>query len=523
MTTTPPERKVSDQDLQDLFNWLEAQPELKYVRRKISSTVCSYNRRGKTPIDRITIPDINLPEPKQGWLARIRDSVWVPGRHMRGKVFSTPELDRELETVAKLMSISTLWDFVTTIPLFQFSLNTALATLALPGAAALSFVLLVASNTVGEQSTNRSTPADASKASISLLAFILLCSIKTLFSGVGVDLMIGSRGIQAGYAKQLAAEKLVKDKQELTRLESGSPEDKLAIQRCSDLERQMQELGKDRERNNTQYISVFVQAYGSNADRTAEGALTSQQLESKYGAISRIPGVCRQRDVRKELNQEKAKPLAAAIENKSQLINQKPALAYLAAHEPEIYAEHFRDVGGRIEWVNGTDAVAQATIQFYSRLFRGELGSLGFSLFSLAVSVILTAAAATQIYLISRKRELKASYCSDLLLYRQRQLDDYDALATSIGDLGSVQVVDDISSVPAGDIVESPTLKRLMGSEAKTTADSAYAKAVYNRELFQLWREHLSLTGDTYYPAFSNDLDNHYRSIEANLLADAGE
>jgi hypothetical protein len=138
--------------------------------------------------------------------------------------------------------------------------------------------------------------------------------------------------------------------------------------------------------------------------------------------------VCRQRDALQALNIEKARPLAAAIERKSRAIAEKPPLAYLEKEEPELFAEHFRTANGKFEWVNGTEAVGQATNQFYSNLFAGQFGLLGFSLFTLSISVILTAAAAIMIYLISLNKQVQASFSGELLEYRDERLDEYQRI-----------------------------------------------------------------------------------------------
>lgn len=428
MTNSPNHVPAGKIDIEALFNWLEQQPELEHLRAKADNMLCEYKPGERTPELRITVNEKReLSSKKKSLFGKLKDVVWVPGQNMRGKAFATPELDASLDSVAKLMCISTLWDFFTTIPLFQFSLSGPMAAAALPGATVLSFILLVASNVAGENATDR-RKGHSAKATWSLAAFVFLCTAKTLFSGVGVDLWIGSKSIASSYAAELAAAKLEKDKAERKRLETGGADFQVAAQRCSELEQQMKELGANRQANDTQYVSLYVQAYGSNAVTAADRGLTPQQQIQRYGSVAAIPGVCRQRDAFQALNTEKAKPLAAAIERKSRAFAEKPALAYLEKEEPELYAEHFRTVNGKLEWVNGNEAVGQATNQFYANLLAGKLGLLGFSLFTLAISVILTGAAAIMIYLISLNKQVQASFSGELLQYRDKRLDDYQKI-----------------------------------------------------------------------------------------------
>lgn len=427
MSNPPSQSQVGKIDIEALFNWLEQQPELEHLRKRADSVVCAYKPGEPTSAQRIVLNDKLEISGKKSWLRHLKEIVWVPGESMRGKAFATPELDASLNSVAKLMCISTLWDFFATIPLFQFSLSGPMGLLSGPGAIVLSFLLLWSSNVAGESSTNR-TRENGSKATWSLAAFLLLCTAKTLFSGVGVDLWIGSQGIASVYAAELADTKLAKDKDELKRLEISGADFQAAAKACADLEQQMKSL--DRNTNEKQYISLYVRALGSNAVTVADRGLTPKQLIGRYGSVGSIPGVCRQRDALQALNIEKSRPLALAIERKSQAMAQKPPLAFLEQQEPDLFKEHFRRVNNRIEWVNGTEAVGQATNQFYSNLFAGKLGLLGFSLFTLSVSVILTGAAALMLYLTSLNTQVKASYLGELEQYRDRRLDEYQELIT---------------------------------------------------------------------------------------------
>ena len=415
-------------EIEELFNWLEQQPELEDIRTQAATTVCEYRPGETSPSARIQCnSDKELATGRKGPLQKLFEVVWVPGRSMRGDAFSTPELDQSLNSVAKLMCISTLWDFFCTIPLFQFSLMGPLAGASFPGAVVLSFLLLWASNVAGENSTDR-RPRHSSRAKWSLAAFVLLCSAKTVFSGVGIDLWIGSKAIASEYAKkELASPKLAADKAEIKQRETEGQEYQKADQRCTELQAQMSQM--DRATNEKQYISLYVQALGFNADKQANQGLTTPQLISKYGGPDKIPGKCSQRDAWLYLNKQKLAPFIKQVEIKRQQINQLPPLAYLEKYEPELFKAHFRSLGnGDIEWVNGTEAVGQATKQFYANLFAGNLGILGFSLFMLSISIILTGAASIMLYLTGGNPQIQASFTGELKQFRDRRLSEYDNL-----------------------------------------------------------------------------------------------
>ena len=412
-------------DIENLYDWLEQQPELAHLREQAAATPCEYRPAEPTPQLRLTTNAISeLPAGNTGVIAKLWEIIWVPGRNMRGKAFSTPELDASLGSVAKLMCISTLWDFVTTIPLFSFSLS-LFAWASVPAGTALSFILLWASNVAGENATDR-RPRHAAKANWSLAAFVLLSAAKTLTSGVGVDLMIGNRAVAAGYAEKLALTKLAEDRANLKT--QSQPDSNLvaATQRCDELQAQMQELGKNRAANDAQYISILVQANGTFADNKTDRDLSSEELSKKY---SLSKGVCAYKQALNDLQKQKNLPYLNSIEKREKEQKALPPLEYLEKFEPNIFNEHFRSDGDSIEWVNGSEAVGEATDQFYKKLLAGELGLLGFSLFTFGISVILTGAASVMLYMTGKNPQVQASFTGDLERYRNNRLSDYEKLA----------------------------------------------------------------------------------------------
>jgi len=409
--------------IEELFDWIEQQPELAHLREQVASTPCEYRPTEPAELRLKTNTILELPSDDRGPIGKLWEIVWVPGRKMRGKAFSTPELDASLSSVAKLMSISTLWDFVTTIPLFSFSLS-LFGWASVPAGTALSFMLLWASNVAGENATDR-RPRHAAKANWSLAAFVLLSAAKTLTSGVGVDLMIGNRAVAAGYAEKLALTKLAEDRANLAKQSQPDANLIAATQRCDELQAQMQELGKNRAANDVQYTSVLVQANGTFEDNKTDKALSNKELSKKY---SLSKGVCVYKQALNGLQKEKNQVFVSDIETREKAQKRLPPLSYLQKYEPNIFKEHFSDNSGKIGWVNGSEAVGEATDQFYKKLFAGELGLLGFSLFTFGISVILTGAASIMLYLSGKNPEVHASRMQYLQNFRLNRLSQYESL-----------------------------------------------------------------------------------------------
>lgn len=413
-------------DTEELLKWIERQPELAEIRQQAELAKAKYIPIQTEQALRIVIDtNRNLKSNRSQWFSKFREIIWVPHHKLRGKAYATEQLDQSLGSAAKLMSLTTLWDFFTTLPIFWFGLKGSLGVLAGPSTAGLAFLLLWVSNVAGENAMNRSK-GNAGKATISLVAFVVLSLAKTAFSGVGIDLLIGSQAIASRYAERLATEKLVQDKATIKTLEQGGPELKAVAAECTRLKQEMGQV--NRNANEKQFISLFVQANGLNAQVAQDQGLNAAQLIKRYGSATRISGYCRQESVLRELNVEKNKKLREQVDRNSQLIKSKPPLAFLREQEPDIFKEHFIDTGsGKVEWVNGTEAVGEATDQFYKALLAGQFGLLGFALFFLVVALILMAVSSVLIYQLSLSRGVKASFTSGLTKYRDARLEHYRA------------------------------------------------------------------------------------------------
>lgn len=405
-------------DLDALINWIESRKELQPLREQAEEIQAEYNRSGKHKTERIRIlRDKVVLETKTNPFKSFLQTIWVPPRSLRGTSFSTSSVDKTLGTTSKMLSISTLWDFVCTLPLFTFGLS-PLGPASFPAAVVLSYLILWASNVSGEKSTDRHDPVQAKAATLSVYAFLLLSLTKTAFSGVGVDLVLGSRGIQAEFAGVLAAEALTKGKEDFkNEIEPDSNELIAATKQCKVAESELDEATKNRAKPGGENVfqTKYRVAYGTLREQKERQGLNPAQVIQKFGSIGQIQGYCAQRAIYRALHVEKVNTARGELEVKSKAINSTNSLDYLREYEPSIYSENFRDVGDDIEWVNGTTAVAQATEQFWAKLLSGQFGQIGFSLFFLVVSLILSISATLMLYQVSISSELKASFDDDVL------------------------------------------------------------------------------------------------------------
>ena len=419
------QRPSGEVDLDELIEWIKRRPELADIRKAADKAKADYQPDNATPRERIILSVDRQYKPKNSsFINSLKEIIWVPPSSMRGKAYSTPTLDSTINTTSKMMSISTLWDFFCTLPLLKFGLSGPLGFFSWPAAITLSLIILVASNVAGEKSTDRHDQGHSKTANLAIIAFVLLSLAKTAFSGVGVDLFIGSRSVASKYADQLVQQKLLSDQKELERQRQPQPILLQARKECSVLEDRLQG-GIDRSKNEKAWISAYILAYGSNLEKVANKSLTSAQIIDKYGSIAKVPGACNRKRLLEAMSNDKTKVFSEEIDNKIRLSTSIPSLTFLKQYESDLFAEHFKMQDGKLEWVSGTTAVAQATDQFWQQLGQGEYGKLGFSLFFLIISLILTSVASIMIYQLSQNKSIKASFSQQVMDERGSRLQDY--------------------------------------------------------------------------------------------------
>ena len=420
----------------ELIHWIETQDDLKSLRRQAESSLCEYKPNEATLEDKIKVMPRNRLAAKVNPFGSILSNFWIQGRSLRGKFYSSPELDSSLSSTAKVTSISTLWDFFTTLPILFFAVSFLGGALSVPTALVIGYLILWASNSSGENATNASKDSKG-RAKASLVAFIILSLAKTVVSGVGTDLLLSQNTISENFAG-----KLVKEQQSTNDKLLSENSNELAIRRqeCSQITDQLSRV--DRGTQPTTWNSLYVRANGTYADQAADRGLTPQEIIKKYGA--NIPP-CKYVKAVDLINS------SAFNENKAskQESLAKSNMANLLLDYPQIYGLYFRgtpeslkgtwkwsDSGkaspepefakGPFRWADGSVAVEQATTQFFEKLFDpNKISSLGFSLFTFTISVVLSSTATILLYQPSKDKGVRASYSPEVAKKSNELLSKY--------------------------------------------------------------------------------------------------
>ena len=428
----------------ELLNWIETQPELDYIRKQANATKVDY-RLDETEINRRIRPNprTELPESKN-LIVKIKDAFWVPGSNLRGTSYASKEHDKYLDQTAKVMSLSTIWDFVCTYPIFLYALKgfKGLALAPLPVATVLSLFILWVSNVVGENSTNRSK-GRSGRANLSLIVFLILSAAKTAVSGVGLDMMLSENRIMQEKAGDILRDKgfqtnLVKN--QVFEDDSFSEQLKGATEQCDTLTLQQEKLNLEKGSNRRIFNNLDSQKYLKPSNFKE---LSSEELLSDY---SNQIGPCYKKELIESIQAQERRSINQNLVgmNISKATTDNLAALYLTSkgdyynsfygypldgfNVQEFKAKFDENFNlnivegcdnekceGPVRWVNGSDAIAASFTQFFRKLGDpSQIYSLSLSLFGFIVSIVLSGAAVSFLYLASKNKETRASYSNQL-------------------------------------------------------------------------------------------------------------
>jgi hypothetical protein len=99
---------------------------------------------------------------------------------------------------------------------------------------------------------------------------------------------------------------------------------------------------------------------------------------------------------------------------------------FLKTYFPDIFSDKFKTINNTVIIRDGGEMVGAANSQFFNKLKDPKMvWSLGFSLFWMFVSIILSLGAVFLLWSKSRSEDMKMSYSNELLLEREKFLQGY--------------------------------------------------------------------------------------------------
>ena len=434
----------------ELLNWIKSQPDLEHIRKLANQTKVQYNKNEKNLSKRIRVFNRAKYKTKKSLLKSVFEIFWVPGRKLRGTAYSNKNLDQQLNQTASIMSLSTIWDFICTSPvIYYFAKGSGL--LVLPMSALYAILLLVMSNKAGEFAMNRSKESNRT-ASFLLIVFFTLSFIKTLMSGVGIDLVSRSGEIKNLTAKEFVNSKSItfnKSKKAYGELlESVSNE-------CNRLALEQSKLDPTKGGQRRLYRELQEKMYKKPLD------LPSTNPKILIERFATELGPCTQKDVINSIIGNKDFTYDIALNAKFDLRDSLSPMSYLyvfnrnqyynlfngspligSESNLEKYKDKFenstinfrtecldseKNCNGKVRWTDPGNAINQASRQFYKKISTRDFQSLGFSFVGFLISILLSITAVVLLYTSSTDMKVRASRSSYVLALRNKIFTDLNS------------------------------------------------------------------------------------------------
>ena len=408
-----------------LTSWIESQPDLAYLVEAANNTPALY-KNGSKELNIAPLKEDIISKRFSNKRARVKDFFWPSARSMRGDCFGTKNFDDTCGRAANTMAGSTIWDAISTVPFVQFALVNYLKGAAFPAAVVISLLMMVISNIAGKTGANRAK-GRASISTLGLAFFILLSVVKTLLSGVGFDILVNQDGITKEYSNIVLNQQIEAKEKRLKELQTLNGPKLVNLQNsCQPLQRKLNSIDKDLQPKT--FETVYVQAYGTYAQKQSLIGLTDEEIIAKYGSVSGIPGMCNKAEIQLAIDLKQADLLQEQISGLNTKIGSSTSLNILQSEFPEILNEKFKinPSTGEYEIRSGQEVVSQASQQFASKLRDPEkFTQLGISLFWMIVSILLSGMAVFFLWALSLTKEMKMSYNTSLLRDRMNLLQAY--------------------------------------------------------------------------------------------------
>jgi hypothetical protein len=290
-----------------------------------------------------------------------------------GKVYVTNELKKHANLTAHTNTIANLVDFISNAPFYYFSFQFLGNIPAIILGLFLDSGVLYFSNITASTAANRNQK-NRSWANIGMVGMISISIVKSLVSGIGVELLNNPTGIQEEAANYLIAEQ----KQKVNDLKTlDSPQYNNAKKQCEIGEANLKNLSK----NDPKYHSEYVKYRGK-----------WSEMDKKWDNVplEQIPVCIRATRLEKDnytVYENAKNNLNKKLTRRTEIGND---LTFLKQEFPEVYNFNFDDNGNLKSPVT---QVQMATLSFFGKLSRGEVANLGFALFFFSLSIITSAAA----------------------------------------------------------------------------------------------------------------------------------
>lgn len=445
--------------------------------------------------------------------------VWTFGEELHGNQAVTKGLRDQSHLPAKMLSASTLIDFVGSLGLFQFIFQGSPIG-ALPSALVFSGALLFISKHTGGGMVNRLKSNGT--ASVSMGIFFTIATIQSLTTGVGVFLFNGQSKVVNHSASELVAADFKRRDQRISSLRDPANQALLQadLATCKSNINQLDKAGMN---NNPAYQQLSVETFGRWEDRRVPPTNQPRWVIQNWER-QRWP-ICPRAAANKAELEQRIQKESVELEQLQQQAQEAPSPAvFLRQHQPQVFAEHFRiKADGTVEMKDGFKAFGSA-MSFFWNPPEGSRTDLTLSYLMMWISIGTSLGAFLLLLRYSLKDETKMSfsepcgqYRGELLSQLQRRLPgelvahfrDQDAMERRQGQPTKPGVtLDEIDKLTP----EFQTLAHLVQNGDSEV--QRQARQQYFERLVDLYVQRSNMTGEIDYAYLAHKVTRYWADLK---------
>ena len=356
------------------------------------------------------------PSRRQRALAWLKQHILANPAELHGTAYVTPATQRDSENVARVVTTSNLVDGVGNFSLLLFAGGVA-SPLGWVSATALTAILLKfdqALFTAVARGGRRGRRMAYAAAVCGLLPFALL---KTLGTGVGVEVMQNQSALQLRHATALVNDSLQQERARISRIAQADPTYATVRSQCLAGQGQLARLSHSDPRWQSLQVALF-------------GEWSQRNRDWRQSARSTPPPLCVQQklieaDLRSRTDQARQR-LNGIEQQRIALGNDQ---RFLKLRYPDRYSLAFQPNG---EFRSTVELVAVGLDSFVAKFRTGQFSQLGLSLYVLMVSLLTSLSACLLVLLHPYRPGVAQSWDEELRRERDRWLaEQLQALTTS--------------------------------------------------------------------------------------------
>jgi hypothetical protein len=342
---------------------------------------------------------------KANSLEGLKDLFIVRADDLYGRALVTKDLERDSKKTAMAITIADGWHGIMTFPLFLFVTRDFLI-IGPIFAVAIAVVLNRLSNYCGAIAA-ANQPEKRSWSKVGLLGMILMNTILGLLAGPGTELMMNKAALNTLKAQELIKEKILPIYQ--TKITRAKETVELGKQLQEQCDLKMNEFTNLKKAGSPRASSLYREIQGQwDKDESYWSSVDQQQLPlCKKAALMSAQGIDELQKSEKELDEQTK-------------ASQKGELLFLQKQYSDIYTDNFNQ-DQSIK--SGEQEVKLAIQSFSNKMIKGEWDSLGFTLFSFAISLITSLVAILFTITHSHRQDVADSFDPEIIKAREKFFD----------------------------------------------------------------------------------------------------